>query len=72
MIKGISYLSFENGLEGGHPINQAYPQLEIILQEVQTEVMLKKLSEGKTDADPFCSNKADKKWNVNSRSFHPK
>jgi len=25
------------------PINQAYPQLEIILQEVQTEVMLKKL-----------------------------
>jgi len=32
------------------PINQAYPQLEIILQEVQTEVMLKKLSEGTLDA----------------------
>ena len=28
------------------PINRTYPQLEIILHEVQTEVMLKKLGEG--------------------------
>jgi len=26
MIKGISYLSFENGLEGGHPIDSALKQ----------------------------------------------
>jgi len=32
------------------PINQIYPQLEIILHEVQTEVMLNKLSEGTLDA----------------------
>jgi len=31
-------------------INQKFPQLEIILHEVQTEVMLKKLSEGFLDA----------------------
>ena len=33
-----------------HPINKKYPQLEIILHEVQTEVMLKKLGEGTLDA----------------------
>jgi len=32
------------------PINQTYPQLEIILHEVQTEVMLRKLIEGTLDA----------------------
>jgi len=32
------------------PINKKYPQLEIILHEVQTEVMLKKLGEGTLDA----------------------
>ncbi len=32
------------------PIKQTYPQLEIILHEVQTEVMLKKLGEGSLDA----------------------
>ena len=32
------------------PVNRTYPQLEIILHEVQTEVMLKKLGEGTLDA----------------------
>ena len=32
------------------PINEAYPQIEIILHEVQTDVMLEKLSEGTLDA----------------------
>ncbi|GIT72389.1 MAG: hypothetical protein Ct9H300mP28_22030 [Pseudomonadota bacterium] len=32
------------------PVNITYPQLEIILHEVQTEVMLKKLVEGTLDA----------------------
>lgn len=32
------------------PINEAYPQLEIILHEVQTDVMLEKLNEGILDA----------------------
>ena len=32
------------------PINRTYPQLEIILHEVQTEVMLKKIVEGQLDA----------------------
>ena len=32
------------------PINKTYPQLEIILHEVQTEVMLKQLGEGTMDA----------------------
>jgi len=32
------------------PINRTYPKLEIILHEVQTEVMLKKLVEGTLDA----------------------
>jgi len=32
------------------PINAAYPQIEIILHEVQTDIMLEKLSEGTLDA----------------------
>ena len=32
------------------PINQTYPQLEILLHEVQTEVLLNKLNEGTLDA----------------------
>ena len=32
------------------PIKKAYPQLEIILHEIQTEVMLKQLGEGTLDA----------------------
>ena len=32
------------------PINEAYPKLEIILHEVQTEVMLEKLNKGILDA----------------------
>ena len=32
------------------PLNQAYPQLEIVLHELQTEIILKQLSEGALDA----------------------